>query len=343
LDPGCFRPWPAALTEMSAGKYRMNVPRLDTVCAALRMACRAPSLHNSQPWLWALGEHSVDLYIDRSRMLPVLDPTGRELVISCGAVLHHARIAFAAAGWPATVRVLPRAGRPDHLAVLEFSDSTVDNDIGEFGAAVPERRSDRRPFRPDPVPDRLLTVFARKAREQGASLVVALDGRSREGLGDAIRYAGSVRRERPEYRRELAQWTGVGGGDVVPAIPPQPTALGRDFEFVTAGEPAVPVLDDGAVLAVLATEGDSYESWLHAGQALSAVLIEATRLGLASCTLSHVGEVAESRVAVRRTVLGDVGHPQLAVRIGWPLTRQHPGRRSPRRPVSESIEQLRAV
>lgn len=318
----------------------MNAARLETMCAALRLACRAPSLHNSQPWLWALGDHSVDLHIDRSRMLPVLDPTGRELVISCGAALHHARMAFAAVGWPVTVRELPNVGRPDHLAALDFAASTVDDNLDVDAAALSERCSDRRPFLPDPVPEWVLTLLARKVREEGASLVPALDDRSRGQLVDAIHYAGTVRRELPEYRRELAQWTGAGGDEGVPS---QPTGLGHDFELRTAGEPPVPVLDDGAVLAVLATGGDSYESWLHAGEALSAVLIEATRHGLASCTLSHVGEVAESRVAVRRSVLDDVGQPQLAVRIGWPVTRRHPGPRSPRRPVADSIEQLRAV
>lgn len=211
-------------------------------------------------------------------------------------------------------------------------------------AALAERRSDRRPFRPDPVPERQLTALVRAAREQGASLVLAQDDRSRGELVDAVQYAGSVHRELPEYWREFAQWTGVHGGEPTQEIAEsQPATLSRDFALITAGELPVPVLDDGAVLAVLATGGDSYESWLRAGEALSAVLIEATRNGLATCTLSQVGEVADSRVAVRHTVLGDIGQPQLAVRIGWPVTREYPGPRSPRRPVSESIEQLRSV
>ncbi|WP_221467209.1 hypothetical protein [Saccharopolyspora phatthalungensis] len=52
-------------------------------------------MHNSQPWRWKLAAHSLHLYLERSWLLQVLDPTGRELVISCGAVLHHERIAFA--------------------------------------------------------------------------------------------------------------------------------------------------------------------------------------------------------------------------------------------------------
>lgn len=315
----------------------MNVPRLETTCAALRLACRAPSVHNSQPWRWVLGEHCVRLCVDRSRMLPVLDPTGRELVISCGAALHHARVAFAASGWPVTVQELPHPGRPEHLATLTFSESTVDG-LSVDTTALAQRRSDRRPFLSDPVSDRLLTILVDAAGKQGAPLVVALDDRSRGALVEAIQHAASVQRELPEYWREFAQWTGVHCAAQDAAESPS-----HDFALVTEGELPAPVLDDGAVLAVLATDGDSYESWLHAGEALSAVLIEATRHGLATCTLSQVAEVADSRLSVRRDMLGDAGQPQLAVRIGWPVTRDYPGPRSPRRPVSESIEQLRSV
>ncbi|SDZ18332.1 hypothetical protein SAMN05216215_105053 [Saccharopolyspora shandongensis] len=73
-----------------------TIPSQETMRSVLALACRAPSVHNSQPWRWKLAEYSVRLYLDRSRLLEVIDPTGREMVISCGAVLNHARIAFAA-------------------------------------------------------------------------------------------------------------------------------------------------------------------------------------------------------------------------------------------------------
>ena len=52
-------------------------------------ATRAPSVHNTQPWLWRAHAHTLDLYADRSRRLGATDPEGRNLVISCGAALHR--------------------------------------------------------------------------------------------------------------------------------------------------------------------------------------------------------------------------------------------------------------
>ncbi|WP_190812909.1 hypothetical protein [Saccharopolyspora pogona] len=62
-----------------------TVPSQETMRSALALACRAPSVHNSQPWRWKLAEHSVHLYLDRSRLLGVIDPTGREMAARSSA------------------------------------------------------------------------------------------------------------------------------------------------------------------------------------------------------------------------------------------------------------------
>jgi len=48
---------------------------------ALRYAIRAPSGHNTQPWRFRIAGDGVEIYADRSRILPVVDPVDRALVI----------------------------------------------------------------------------------------------------------------------------------------------------------------------------------------------------------------------------------------------------------------------
>ena len=69
---------------------------------------------------------AVRPFAERSRRLTVTDPQGRQLMISCGAALHHARTALAAAGWDAHVTRLPDTRRPDLLATLTVAK------VGEF-------------------------------------------------------------------------------------------------------------------------------------------------------------------------------------------------------------------
>ena len=66
----------------------MSTPTMKLTRELVRMACLAPSIHNTQPWAWQIvGADTVELHADRSRQLPETDPDGRALMISCGSGL----------------------------------------------------------------------------------------------------------------------------------------------------------------------------------------------------------------------------------------------------------------
>src|SRR6476661_9217583 len=117
-----------------------------TIRAAVELGSHAPSVHNSQPWRWRLDGRTLLLQADLHRWLPTTDADGRDLVVSCGAALHHTRVALAAAGVHATVHRIPNPERADDLAALELSlRSPVDDDI-QLAATILRRRTDRRRF-----------------------------------------------------------------------------------------------------------------------------------------------------------------------------------------------------
>jgi len=88
---------------------------------AVRLACRAPSLHNSQPWRWIVEDATVHLFLAPRQVVRSTDGSGREAIISCGAVLDHFRVAMAAAGWTANVSRFPNPNNLLHVASMDFS------------------------------------------------------------------------------------------------------------------------------------------------------------------------------------------------------------------------------
>ncbi|MET9633251.1 nitroreductase family protein [Lentzea sp. NPDC006480] len=320
-------------------------PDETTVRAAVALAGRAPSVHNSQPWRWELGEHSLHLYADRTRALPATDPLGADLVVSCGAALHHLRIGLAALGWRARIHRLPNPALRDHLAAIEFEPLEPRESHVALAAAIPRRRSDRRAFSSWPAPEELLDQLVVFARAEGVDAQV-VTGKARDELLIAIARAADIQEANAAYQAEIRQWSGVypGASAGVPAtnIPAGSHQYGnlRMREFAPGsllqGGPSV-LGEDAGTLLVLSTSSDDDLSRLRAGEATSAVLLEATAAGLATCPLSQPLEVVETRDLVRDEVLGGSTCPQLVIRVGWAGFNADLLPATPRRPVIDLL------
>lgn len=323
-------------------------PDTGTVRQAIALAARAPSVHNTQPWRWRTGAESVHLFADWSRQVPATDPDGRDLVISCGAALHHARVALAAFGWTTTVHRLPNPADPAHLAAIELSPSEPDADQIALAAAIERRCTDRRRLSGWPVSADDLRTISESATGQGALAFVVTDPAVLMHLNGAIAQAAVIQEHDPAYALEMAVWTGRGRGgpDGVPAASvPRAQALGADprrraFPGGTLDQPAGKRYGQQTYLVVIATSGDELESRVRAGEAASAALLAATRIGLATCPLSQPMEVSGTRRVIRDDVLGGSAEPQLLLRMGWPITWAAPLARTPRRDVRDILEDL---
>jgi nitroreductase len=305
--------------------------RTALLVAAVQQALRAPSVHNTQPWRWRVGHAAVELHADRTRHLAATDPDRRDLVLSCGAALHHLLVGIAHRGLGARVDRLPDPEDADHLATVTLCPGAgLPADPGLL-RAIERRRTDRRRMSPEPVPPDLLAVLGEHARRAGAVLVPVPGPVLRERLTAALVDAAARQAWTPGYPAELALWTRryAGARDGVPARNVAAPVVGRSSatplrQFPRSGlaqprsEPGHTVDADGAELLVVGTPDDTAVDRLRAGEATSAVLLAATRLGLASTPLSQAVEVETTRRAIRREVLHGPEQPQLVLRIGWP-------------------------
>jgi hypothetical protein len=128
--------------------------RSEVLCRAVERALRAPSLANTQPWRWRIGENSIELHADWDRQLTSTDPDRRDLIISCGAALHHLRVALAALGWSSSTRPLPDPENAAHLATVYPGQERADWQDAGLASAIERRRTDRRHLSARPVPPR---------------------------------------------------------------------------------------------------------------------------------------------------------------------------------------------
>ncbi|MGY1753391.1 Acg family FMN-binding oxidoreductase [Blastococcus sp. SYSU D01042] len=319
-----------------------------TARAAVALANRAPSVHNSQPWRWRIGPSSIHLFGDPDRALPATDPEGRGLLISCGAALHHLRVSLLAAGAASRVHRMPDPAHPQHLAAVELSPAQPTADDLALAQAIERRRSDRRVFSTWPVPAGFVDRLRGAATAEGAALVV-LDPVRQWEVARLVERAGVEQALTPGLAEEVAAWSGRSRGSVdgVPAanVPAETTAAVPVRHFAGRRMPQN-VLghgeSDGTLVAVLATEGDGAVERLRAGEALSAVLLAATALGLATDPISQPLEVPATRARLAADCLPSGRSPQVLLRLGWAPISATPVPPTGRRPVDDTIDRLDA-
>lgn len=321
-----------------------HFPDIATIHAALALATRAPSIHNSQPWQWRVGDQSVHLYADLDRRLERADPDSRDLLLSCGAALHHGVVAFAALGWHATVHRLPNPASPEHLAAIELRrQAPTELDIA-LAAAIPRRRTDRRHYSTWPVAHSDIAMMRARAARAGVMLRrVESPSRLQHIVAESIsRHAAD-----DDYLRELTAWSGkyaaTAGVPARNAPKPDPGAplSSRIFAGSVLKQPAgSTATDEGAVMLALGTADDTRMARLRAGEATSLVLLTATCMGLAACPVTEPLEITETRDEVQLEVFGASGFPQMLLRVGWAPVNADPLPPTPRRRLADVVRCL---
>jgi nitroreductase len=309
--------------------------RLVVDCASL-----APSVHNTQPWRFQAGGDLIKVLGDRERSLGYLDPTGRQLHISCGGAVEFARLAVRDLGRECTVRLRPDPDDDGLLAQLTIGAALAPSQLEHAMAEAMSRRyTDRTPYDGRPVPVEILAEAQSLAASYDVWLRVVGDPAQRTVLTSILTDAEAAEAADPAYAEELERWTrattspdgvpleAAGGDWPVGVVSDMPL---RDFSGHAAhshpgGESAPPVVLRDTLL-LLGTEGDGPVEWLSVGRALAWLLLRATVAGLSSQPLGPAIDQHTARERLRRE-LGLVGHAQFLLRMGYGSGRPTTGRR----------------
>lgn len=303
----------------------------------LNWAVRAPSVLNTQPWLFAVDEHLVRLYPDRARQLLALDPAGRELAISCGAALAVLGVAARRFGYQTESHLQPIAEHPEVFGALLLTrpDEPTDEDRALFDA-IDVRHTERAAFDDAPLPSAMIDTLVAAAAAEGIRLHVVTEPGPKEDLADLVARGLLAQSEDARITEEIRAWLRLDGAPQRDGVPARvKTPWDRHAAFRTPvpelAEYRRKLVAEAPALLVLATDTDDTIAWLQTGRALGRLLLVAATDGAA---VSYINQPVE--VDALRTELGQrIGeeYPQLVLRIG------HSGGRepTPRRPVRDLL------
>lgn len=305
------------------------------VAAAVEVAARAPSVHNTQPWRFQIADDVIELRADPDRLLTQIDPAGRELIISCGAALFGLRLGLRQAGRVPAVQLWPDPAEPWLLARVWPTEHATANKVeAELLAAVPHRHTHRGPFTPGEVSARLLAALAVDAAAEGAELTFIESPELVGQLARLVDQAAAAQEASAAISAEARRWLRPAGSEAHDGVPERATGFESDAapqrfrqrEFGASGGAVGRgggsdlrsedlATEQPAATAVLVTNSDTADDWLRAGQALNRLLLRAATRWVFASLQSQPLESPGYRAQVR-DVLALNGQPQMLLQFG---------------------------
>jgi nitroreductase len=334
------RPW-----DVDERNLPVDASGADKLRTAVDYAVLAPSGHNTQPWRFKLVDETLELWADRTRALPVVDPHDRELTISCGAALAFVRIALRHLGYDAVTEVLPEPVERDLLARVRLGASAeADERDRALVEAITRRRTMREPFEARDLPGELVGELEQLAEQEGAWLT-AIEPDARRKVATLVGEGDRIQAADPHIRRELAAWFRPNDTDRRDGIPGYAFGMSDLFSRIGAlvlrrvnwgkyqARKDLELLERTPLLAVLGTDGDSPPNWLAAGQALGYILLRARADGVSASYLNQPIEIAELRPRLAASIGRPTGFQQLLLSLGYAGDRKP----TPRREAAEVV------
>jgi hypothetical protein len=289
---------------------------------------RAPSAHNTQPWLLAYEPDSIELRFDPARHLAAGDPTRRDLLLSLGAFVEAVLVTAA-----------------DEGVGLEFSPA-VDVDAaraGSFRGAVDvyetpfgkadleRRRTSRLKYEPGRVPDDVLAA-ARAQLGPGERLhelatrdvvepFTAADRRVYETrpVVEELRSWLRLSKRDPRYERDGLSYeclalsrfeAGMFGLLLRPRVYPLVRSVALHRTFTASAKSVLEI--DGSVLALTGAAG-SADELLLSGRSLLRVWLALSAAGLYTHPLSQIIDCRETEQELARRLGLEPGQRVLSV------------------------------
>ncbi len=335
------------MQKIDHNKFPHSGSLKDQTLFALGYAVRAPSTHNSQPWLFNIDNDKVSIYADLSRQLPEGDKDMRDMYISLGACLHHTLAAFDYFQMLETTKIGNLTNPKDPIAVVSVHTSLgTKNELLPSILAIENRFNARGPFLKTIVSDEILQFVKNFTLEGGVTLDLLIGNKSKyaELTGEGMREAHSIR----SFRREISHWMISNYSSRKDGIPGHtmlapgmlsivlPKIIGTFNMGKLLAKLNAKSINSSAGIVVLSSTEDTPPFWLKVGIEFQRISLYLNSHGI--FTSVYVASIEIPKIRTRlKADLNIVNYPQFTFAFGFPKFNL---RQSPRFSPSERMIQL---
>jgi len=295
----------------------------------VRSATKAPSGHNTQPWLFSVNENTITIQPDFSRTLPVVDADNHALYISLGCALENLIIASNYYGYKVNSKIIQQNNYTLIQAELIKNDSDNPPDLY---FQIKKRQSNRSKYAVQAITEHEIESLANAVEEDGVAIKFFRSKTEISELKPFIIEGNNLQFQNKAFVNELVEWMRFSEKEVMQrgdglwtasmGLPNMGKRLGRFVmsNFVSSKSEAKrwsKTIDNSAGFALFMAEKNDAKYWIKLGQSFQRFGLTATKLNISH---AHVNMPCEE-VSVRQKMVEHFNlngfTPLLLIRFGY--------------------------
>lgn len=295
----------------------------------IRYAIKAPSGHNTQPWLFRVkeGEDIIQIIPDLTKELSVVDKDSRELFISLGCATENLCVAAMDMGYEPVVTVDEYNNINVYLKELEVAvlnplclqiDRRQTNRSVYDSCLIPEETI--RQFSLVPLEDHIHAYFWRNRTEvfnllreyvAEGNLLQMSNRAFLEELKSWMRY----NKKHSEEKNDGLSYAVFGAPDL-PKFISKPV-MGLFLNAKSQNKADMEKIASSSHFLLLTTDNNTFEEWIALGRSLQRLLLVMTQEGVANAYANQPCEVGELSAKLQKLLPVNDEYPTILLRIGY--------------------------
>lgn len=168
-------------------------------------AVRAPSAHNTQPWLLRWQESELQVRVAEQRMLHAADPEGFDTLHAVGAMLENLMLTLCQLGFEGEYVIADNWDFSKPIVVLRWRPREGCKWDSRLYRMIPIRQTSRMKYFNEPIPTAVLEDI-KAAALSPAKLYVLTDTAAKDGIRSLAAAAGVDALQNDSYTSELYRW-----------------------------------------------------------------------------------------------------------------------------------------
>ena len=292
----------------------------------VEQAVKAPSGHNTQPWLFKINEGSIEIHPNFEKSLPVVDPDNRELFISLGCAAENLCIAASLKGYTSRISVV------DGGIVMVYLEKNKLTKYDTLFKQIAVRQTNRSVYSGKILSSETLAILKELLSETGITGYFYKNETDEFNLISTLVARGNtIQMQSKAFTDELKQWmrfnkkhqdkTNDGlsyaafGAPNLPMFLVKPIMSGYlNDEKQNKGD--AKRMQSSSHFVLLTVQDNTAEQWVNLGRAMERFLLKSTGLGVAHAYLNQPIEVKELAVEMTKA-LHLSGYPAILLRVGY--------------------------